>query len=98
MNIKDLSVKLNTDEETIEKWLSGLYNLDLKTIAKLEIAIGEPLFWIPCYLADFTDAKTLFKIGFEIIIDDFKIFCIRKYNILLKTYRDWLAMSFILLI
>jgi hypothetical protein len=36
----------------------------------MEDALGEPLFWVPCYLADYTDAETLLRIGNEIKEDD----------------------------
>ena len=40
---KDLANKLNKSESEISKWLNGVHNLTLKTISKLEVALGESI-------------------------------------------------------
>lgn len=40
---KDLADKLNKKPSEINKWLKGNHNLTLKTIAKLEAELGEPI-------------------------------------------------------
>ena len=67
---RELADRMGKSESEVSKWLSGLHNLTLKSIAKMEDALGEPLFWVPCYLADYTDADTLLRIANEIIEDD----------------------------
>ena len=37
---KDLSVLLGKTEPEINKWLSGMHNLTLRTISKLEVVLG----------------------------------------------------------
>lgn len=70
MTQRDLAERMGKSESEVSKWLSGMHNLTLKSIAKMEDALGEPLFWVPCYLADYTDAETLLRIANEIIEDD----------------------------
>ncbi len=38
---KDLANKLGKSEAEISKWLSGIHNLTLKSIAKMEATLGE---------------------------------------------------------
>jgi len=40
---KDLAAKMNKKPSEINKWLKGNHNLTLKTLAKLEAELGEPL-------------------------------------------------------
>lgn len=40
---KDLAEKMNKKPSEINKWLKGNHNLTLKTIAKLEAKLGEPI-------------------------------------------------------
>ncbi len=40
---KDLAEKMNKKPSEINKWLKGTHNLTLKTIAKLEAELGEPI-------------------------------------------------------
>jgi hypothetical protein len=40
---KLLAEKLNKSEAEISKWFSGLQNFTTKTIAKLQVAFGEPI-------------------------------------------------------
>jgi ribosome-binding protein aMBF1 (putative translation factor) len=42
---KDLAQKLNKNPSEINKWLKGNHNLTLKTIAKLEAELGEPIIY-----------------------------------------------------
>ncbi|MES1159844.1 MAG: helix-turn-helix transcriptional regulator [Bacteroidota bacterium] len=42
---KDLAKKLNKNPSEINKWLKGNHNLTLKTIAKLEAELGEPIIY-----------------------------------------------------
>ncbi|HEX9512331.1 MAG TPA: helix-turn-helix transcriptional regulator [Puia sp.] len=42
---KDLARKLNKNPSEINKWLKGNHNLTLKTIAKLEAELGEPIIY-----------------------------------------------------
>jgi transcriptional regulator with XRE-family HTH domain len=43
---KDLAEKLNKRPSEINKWLKGNHNLTLKTIAKLEAQLGEPIIYV----------------------------------------------------
>jgi transcriptional regulator with XRE-family HTH domain len=40
---KDLAEKMNKKPSEINKWLKGTHNLTLKTLAKLEAELGEPI-------------------------------------------------------
>jgi transcriptional regulator with XRE-family HTH domain len=40
---KDLAAKMNKKPSEINKWLKGNHNLTLKTLAKLDAELGEPL-------------------------------------------------------
>ena len=40
---KDLAERMNKKPSEINKWLRGNHNLTLKTIAKLEAKLGEPI-------------------------------------------------------
>ena len=44
---KDLAGKMNKNPSEINKWLRGNHNLTLKTLAKLEAELGEPIITIP---------------------------------------------------
>lgn len=52
---KDLAIKLKKKPSEINKWLKGNHNLTLKTIAKLEAELGEPVIY--------TSRKQLLKGG-----------------------------------
>ena len=43
---KDLAEKMNKKPSEINKWLKGNHNLTLKTLAKLEAELGEPIIHI----------------------------------------------------
>ncbi|HEY8782130.1 MAG TPA: helix-turn-helix transcriptional regulator [Mucilaginibacter sp.] len=40
---KSLAEKMNKKPSEINKWLKGSHNLTLKTLAKLEAELGEPI-------------------------------------------------------
>lgn len=40
---KDLAERMNKKPSEINKWLKSTHNLTLKTIAKLEAELGEPI-------------------------------------------------------
>jgi transcriptional regulator with XRE-family HTH domain len=42
---KHLAEKMNKQPSEINKWLKGNHNLTLKTLAKLEAELGEPLIY-----------------------------------------------------
>ncbi len=44
---KDLANLLDKRESEISKWLKGDHNLTLRTIAKLEVALGEEIIGVP---------------------------------------------------
>ena len=44
---KDLAKKMGKTESEVSKWLSGLHNLTLKSIAKLEIVLEADLLTVP---------------------------------------------------
>lgn len=44
---KDLATKLNKSEAEVSKWLSGMHNLTLKSISKMEAVIGEHIILTP---------------------------------------------------
>ena len=47
MSQKDLAQKLGKTETEVSRWLSGMHNLTIGTIAKISIALGEELLVIP---------------------------------------------------
>jgi len=44
---KDLAEKLDKKPSEISKWLKGEHNFTLRSLAKLEAELGEPLFYVP---------------------------------------------------
>lgn len=42
---KDLAVRMKKRPSEINKWLKGNHNLTLKTLAKLEAELGEPIIY-----------------------------------------------------
>ena len=40
---KDLAKKLNKSESEVSRWLSGLHNVTLKSIVKLEVVLGADI-------------------------------------------------------
>jgi transcriptional regulator with XRE-family HTH domain len=42
---KDLAERMNKKPSEINKWLKGNHNLTLKTLAKLEAELGEPIIY-----------------------------------------------------
>jgi transcriptional regulator with XRE-family HTH domain len=42
---KDLAEKMKKKPSEINKWLKGSHNLTLKTLAKLEAELGEPIIY-----------------------------------------------------
>lgn len=42
---KDLADKMKKKPSEINKWLKGYHNLTLKTLAKLEAELGEPIIY-----------------------------------------------------
>lgn len=46
MTQKELAIALNKSESEISKWLTGTHNLELKTIVKIEEALGEDILTI----------------------------------------------------
>lgn len=47
MNQKDLAQAMGKSESEISKWLTGLHNLELKTIARIEEVLGEEILSVP---------------------------------------------------
>ena len=47
MSQKDLAVALHKSESEISKWVSGTHNLELKTIIRIEEALGEDILTVP---------------------------------------------------
>lgn len=45
---KELALKLNKSESELSKWLNGVQNFTIKTLCKLEAALGHDIFIIPC--------------------------------------------------
>ena len=44
---KDLAKKMGKTESEISKWMSGLHNLTLKSVAKLEVVLDASLLEVP---------------------------------------------------
>lgn len=44
---KELAEKLNKRPSEISKWLNGEHNFTLRSIAKLEVELGEPILRVP---------------------------------------------------
>lgn len=44
---KDLAKKLRKSEAEVSKWLSGQHNLTIKSISKIELALGEDIITTP---------------------------------------------------
>ena len=47
MSQTDLAQKLGKTETEVSRWLSGMHNLTIGTIAKISIALGEEILVIP---------------------------------------------------
>jgi transcriptional regulator with XRE-family HTH domain len=47
---RDLATKLGKSESEISKWLSGEHNITLRSLAKLQAALGEPIILFPIEL------------------------------------------------
>ena len=47
MNQKDLAVKLVKTEAEISKWLGGMHNYTLRSLSKIEAALGEIVICVP---------------------------------------------------
>lgn len=47
MSQKDLAVALHKSESEISKWLSGTHNLELKSIIRIEEALGADILTVP---------------------------------------------------
>ena len=47
MSQKDLAQKVGKTETEVSRWLSGMHNLTIGTIAKISIALGEEILVIP---------------------------------------------------
>lgn len=43
---KELAERMNKNPSEINKWLKGNHNLTLKTIAKLQAELGEPIIFV----------------------------------------------------
>ena len=43
--LKDQAIRMNKKPSEINKWLKGNHNLTLKTLAKLEAELGEPIIY-----------------------------------------------------
>ena len=48
---KDLAERMNKKPSEINKWLKGNHNLTLKTLAKLEAELGEPIIFTSSQVA-----------------------------------------------
>src|SRR4051812_43462158 len=44
---KDLAEKMGKTEAEISKWLSGMHNFTLRSLAKIEAALGSKIMFIP---------------------------------------------------
>ena len=60
---KDLADKMNKKPSEISKWLKGNHNLTLKTLAKLEAELGEPIIYIYISRAFFSLTLTICQIN-----------------------------------
>jgi len=47
MSQKDLAVAMEKTEAEVSKWLGGMHNLTLRSIAKLQVALGEAVIVVP---------------------------------------------------
>ncbi len=52
MSQKDLAVAMHKSESEISKWLSGTHNMELKTIVRIEDALGEDILAVPTHMED----------------------------------------------
>lgn len=59
---KDLAQKLGKSEAEISKWLSGMHNLTLKSISKMEAVLGQNIIMTPI------EAKKMFTTNNYIIL------------------------------
>lgn len=55
MTQRDLALKLGKSEPEVSRMLSGLHNFTLRTIAKLEVALGEDIILTPKRLEEGKD-------------------------------------------
>ena len=54
---RELAEQLGKSESEISKWLSGEHNLTLRSLAKLQAELGEPLILFPKDLEEKIDSK-----------------------------------------
>lgn len=47
MKQKDLAIKLGKSEAEVSKWLAGMHNYTLRSLAKLEVALGSEVITVP---------------------------------------------------
>lgn len=62
MRQKDLAAKMGKTEAELSKILSGMHNLTLRSISKLEAALGESIISIPKNRVQKKDTPTLLSI------------------------------------
>lgn len=65
---KELAEGMDKTPAEISRWLSGNQNITLKSIAKLEAELGEPLIEIPlkAYSTRFKDEWERFEVSFTV--------------------------------
>ncbi len=47
MTQKDLAIAMEKSEAEVSKWLCGMHNLTLRSLAKLQVALGEAVIVVP---------------------------------------------------
>ncbi len=67
---KDLAKALGKKTSEVSKWLSGMHNLTLRSIAKLETALGEDLLVLKKRQADKTNQSPKDSLVFYLKPDD----------------------------
>lgn len=79
---RDLAKRLGKKESEVSKWLSGMHNLTMKTITKIEIALGEEIILVkkPLKEIEFKEDKKVssYKKKTKTIVEIFDVMVERK--------------------
>ena len=82
LNQKDLAERLGKKEAEVSKWLNGVHNFTIKTISKIENALGESII-VPVNGEEFSNYKkgASMPVIREIIVDSPNVLASSKYSI-----------------
>lgn len=70
INQRQLADMLGKEESEVSRWMRGTHNFTIKTIAKLEAALGEPIFSVSTsspsiYVFDFNNGPSTIRLAIK---------------------------------